>query len=138
MEFVKKHVIDLDFNRAVFTVSSGVPPQVQTNGWRIPMKLWNIRHFRLPTLINGKVIIDLLLDTSDSSTISLKKEDWDLVFPPRENAPVHKLLVVGINKKVTESVLARLPTIEVQSKRYSNVVCVLNPYDTAPSSSWSP
>jgi hypothetical protein len=133
MDFLIKHVIALDFDRQVFTVAHRVPPDVQANGWRIPMKPSNVRHFRVPTVIVGPTTLDLLLDTSDSSTISLKKADWDLIFPPGQNAPVHKLLLAGINKKVTESVLARLPKIEVGTQQYSNVTCVLSMYDTAPS-----
>lgn len=135
MEFLKNHVIELDFNRGVVGIGKEVPAQVRSNAWRIPMKLSNARHFRVPTLINGKLKMDLLLDTGDSSTISLKKEDWDLVFPPDEKTLVRKVLLAGLNKKVTESVLARLASVEVEveAHKYSNLVCVLSLYDTSPS-----
>lgn len=133
MDFLRKHVITLDFDRQVFTVANRVLPDVQTNGWRIAMKPSNGRHFRVPTLINATTTLDLLLDTSDSSTISLKKADWDLIFPPGQNVPAHKVVLAGINKKVTESVLTRLAKIEVGKQQYPNIICLLSMYPTAPS-----
>jgi predicted aspartyl protease len=133
MDLLKNHVVELDFDRGVVVISKEVPAQARTNAWRIPMRLSNKRHFLVPTLINGKVTLDLLLDTADSSTLSFKQEDWDLVFPPGENAAMHKVLLAGINKNVTESTLARLASVEVQSRKYSNVVCMLSLYETAPS-----
>lgn len=133
MDFLKKHVLELDFDRGIVSIGEDVPPEARANACRVPMKVSNVRHFRVPTLINGKVPFDLLLDTGDSSTISLKTADWATVFPPGQRAAVHKLLLSGINKKVTESSVARLESIEVQSNKYPNVLCVLSAYDTAPS-----
>jgi predicted aspartyl protease len=133
MEFLKHYVVELDFERGIVQFAREVPAHTRTNATRVPMKLSNQRHFRIPTALNGKTTLDLLLDTGDSSTISLKRADWNLVFPPGENAAVHKLLLAGLGKEVTESVLARLASFEVQSNRFANSLCVLSSYETAPS-----
>jgi len=133
MEFLKHYVVELDFERGLVHFAREVPAHTRTNAMRVPMKLSNQRHFRIPTALNGKITLDLLFDTGDSSTISLNRADWNLVFPPGESAAVHKLLLAGLGRQVTESVLARLGSLDLQSNRFVNVLCVLSSYETAPS-----
>ncbi len=133
MAFLKRHVVQLDFDQLVLKIGNEVSSQMHTSVWRIHMSPSNQSHFQIPVVINKCKTLELLLDLGDSSTISLKKADWETVFPPGARAPVHQVLLAGPEKKVTQSMSARLASFEIESHDYSNIVCALSAYETAPS-----
>ena len=134
MDFLNNHVVEMDFERQLFSVGKEVSQDIKETAWGIPLTLTNKRHFTASALLNSRVRLQLMIDSGDSATISLNNADWDRVFAPGNKPPTQKSLIAGLGTNVTDSQVARIQTLEIQSNKYLNLVCLLSPRTNSPSS----
>jgi hypothetical protein len=133
MDFLKNHLLEVDFDRSLVSIGGHLSEQIKKTAWGVPLSLSNKRHFTIPAVLNGKVKLNLLIDTADSSTVSLNQADWDKVFPPGDDSPMYKALLAGVGKKTTESRMARLRSLQIAGQTYSNLICPRSVFSAAPS-----
>ncbi|MCI0743993.1 MAG: PDZ domain-containing protein [Verrucomicrobia subdivision 3 bacterium] len=134
MDFLKDHVVEMDFERNRFSVSKTVREAAKQGARRVPMTPLNGRHFTIPAILNGHMSLNLQIDSGDSSTVSLIQSDWDMVFPPNGNPRTYRVLLAGIAKAPTGSRVARVQSLEVGGHVVSNVLCALRVFPGGSSS----
>lgn len=133
MDFLKDHLVQLDFERSLISIGGHLPEQTKKNARAVPLTVANKQHFTISAVLNQKVTLNLMVDSSDSSTVSLNQADWEKVFPPGDDSPMYKVLFAGISKQPTASRMARLRSLEIAGQTYSNVICPLSIFSNAPS-----
>jgi hypothetical protein len=135
MDFLRTRVVTMDFDAGTVSFGLVAAPEVKTNSWKVPLSVYNVRHFTVRAVLNDQVQLDVLLDSADSSSISLNSADWRKLFPFEKDAAIQNVLIAGIGlaSTVTESRVARVRSLEVGSTKYANLLCPLSPYATTPS-----
>lgn len=134
MDFLKDHVVEIDFERNLFSVGTLVRETTKQGARRVPMTPSNGRHFTIPAILNGHMNLNLQIDSGDSSTVSLTQGDWDKVFPAKANPRTYRVLLAGIGTPATVSRVARVQSLEVGGHAISNVICALRVFPGGSSS----
>ena len=73
--------------------------------------------------MNGSDSISLMLDTGDSSSTSLNKSDWDLVF--RTDTNFCNVTLATIGNQVRQSKVGRVKQMSFGAHTYANMLTVL-------------
>ncbi|HEU5396890.1 MAG TPA: PDZ domain-containing protein, partial [Verrucomicrobiae bacterium] len=71
------------------------------------------QHYTVKARANNTQELNLLIDTGDSSSISLNPNDWSAAFPVEASSPV-RATVAGLGNHVVRSKIARLHRLQIQ------------------------
>ena len=134
MDFLGKHVIEVDFDQNLLSVGAEVPQQIKQSAQTVPLALTNKLFFTVPAVLNGKLPLNLMIDSGSGRTLSLNPTDWKHAFPPNEHLPIHRLFIAGVGKEITQSRVGHLRSLEIAGQSFSNAVCALSAMSTVPSS----
>jgi hypothetical protein len=113
MDFLKHHPVELDFDNALFIIHNTTPEHFTRNASRIMMHPYNQRHHTIIAKLNEQALLNLMIDSAESRTISLNRTDWNRIFAPNAAMPVHKALIAQLGGKVTEAPIARLSRLQI-------------------------
>lgn len=77
LDFFANAIVSMDFDNRLFTLGNSLPAASRFT--RLPLQRLT-PHWTARGLLNGRHALDLLIDTGDSSSLSLNGSDWDTVF----------------------------------------------------------
>jgi hypothetical protein len=129
MDFFAKNVVTIDFANGILSLQTNVLGRVATSSFMVPLKKLSA-HYTIEASIDKIHKLDLLVDTGDSSSISLNAEDWQNVFSTNQSE-VFTTQIAGINNQVAESKTGRIDLFTIQDHDYTNLHATLihNPSD---------
>jgi PDZ domain len=129
MDFFAKNVVSIDFDSEMLTFQTNLPGKVAGSSFVVPLKRF-LAHYIIEASVDKVHKLNLLVDTGDSSSISLNDEDWQEVFSTSQ-AKVFTTQIAGISNQVAESKIGRIELLTIQNQDYTNLHATLihNPSD---------
>ena len=129
MDFLAKNIVRIDFDNQTVSLSSTVPDLIKKTYVAIPLKQFE-HHYMVEASVNHTDAINLLVDTGDSSSVSLNPEEWQKVFSGAETNGL-KTDVAGIGNQAAESRIEVLDKLAVEGLSYTNLhaTYIRNPAD---------
>jgi hypothetical protein len=119
-----------DFDRNSFSISTS--QSSDRNESYIPLRELSGR-LSVEATINGSENVVLLLDSSDTSAISLSQQDWKKVYKERANTVGKVALYSDVTGAVRKSQTARIRVLNIAGHEYTNLLCSLVPNPTSKS-----
>ncbi len=119
VEFFASNVVCVDFDARVLSVYSTVPDTVKNSAVCVPLKPL-YRHYTVEALVNRTWAVNLLVDTGDSSSVSLNPLDWGKVFPKGQDKVV-SATVASIENQVTNAMIGRIDLLTLKDYNYTNL-----------------
>jgi len=119
MDFLAKNVVRIDFDNQSVSLSGEVPYLVKHTYVAIPLKQFN-NHYMVEASVNRSSPIDLLVDTGDSSSVSLNPEEWQKAFAGTE-ATASSATIAGVGNQTAQSKTEVLDKLAIQGLTYTNL-----------------
>jgi hypothetical protein len=117
--------LSIDFERNCIAVSKGKGRPA--NDAFIPLRKRPDNRLAVEVTINDSEKALLLLDSSDSSSLSLNLDDWNRVFKAQAQKVGKTAFYSGVNGSVRTSQVARISALNVHGEKYTNLLCSLIP-----------
>lgn len=118
-------VASFDFNRGILSISSNAPEA--TDKSFISLRKFPDGRLAVETTINKSEKVLLLVDSSDSSSLSFNQQDWDKIFKGASAEAGKIAFYSGVDGTVRKSQNARIATLTVGRQEYTNLLCSLIP-----------
>ncbi len=131
MDFLRQHVIAIDLDRKVMTLSNNIPDDASRGELAIPLRSIRGQHVAVDATVN-QVPTQLMIDTGDSGSVSLNSTDWKQVFATG-HAKIRTILAGGASGDPMRISAARINSLKISSHYYSNLVATLVNNPGAPS-----
>jgi len=124
MDVLTNSVASFDFDQKIFSLGNILP---DTSGkWiEVPLRKSGLNFF-VSALINRSESIDLLVDTGDTSSVSLNASVWKQVFS-QEPTLQASVTVASVDNQVRTSKIGVLDAVTLQSLDYTNLHATLIP-----------
>jgi PDZ domain len=123
MDFFSNNVVTIDFDSKMLTFQTNVPGKVADSAFIVPLKQF-FAHYIIEASVDKIHKLNLLVDTGDSSSISLNDEDWQKLFSTGQ-AKVFTTKIAGINNQVAESKIGCIERLTIQNQDYTNLHATL-------------
>ncbi len=131
MDFFTHCIVSLDFERKLVNLYDSTPEQLKQAAVPVPLELADQR-YSARVVVNRIHPLDLLVDTGDNSSLSLNSESWQMVFSSNREDEI-TTTVAGVGNQVTQSKVAVVGRLSIQSLGYTNLHATLIRNTTDPS-----
>lgn len=118
MDFFARAVVSMDFDNKIFSVG-GSPPSASPRVTALPLHPLS-PHWTGRAQLNGSHALDLLIDTGDSSSLSLNAADWDTVFSGGQGR-VSTQTIGSLTGQIAEDKIGHVQSLSVAGLNYSNL-----------------
>lgn len=131
MDFLHQHVISIDLDKKVMTISEDVPENVQNRALAVPLQPVFNGHVAVDAMVN-QMGIRMMIDTGDSGSITLNPADWKRAFA-WSHTKVRSVLSGDGSSHSIQMLAARVNSMDLLSNHYENLVAAMARNPVAPS-----
>lgn len=131
MDVLQHWVVTFDFDRKIFTLSGAASQDVRTNFIAVPLRPVEPNGFVASLVIDRSASFDFMVDTGDSSSLSLNVSAWDRICS-MEKARQLSTTLGGMNEKVRQSKIMVLKDAALEKLAYTNLHATLIPNPADP------
>lgn len=123
MDWFAKNVVNINFDNQTFSVGGKVFGLVRKNFVAIPLEQTN-GYYASEVLVNRRNSLTLMIDTGDSSSVSLNQEDWKEVYSTNHEKTMTSIFADPIGL-TTPTKVGALDQVTLAQMNYSNLHAML-------------
>lgn len=123
MDWFEKNVVSMDFDAGTFSVGRTVPEIVKNTFFPVALEPAD-GYYTMPARVNQNRILDLMIDTGDSSSLSLNQLDWAKFLSTGQTKTMHVTEADAVNQ-VAQTRIAVLARLTIQGLNYTNLHATL-------------
>ena len=123
MDWFEKNIVSIDFDRKTFTLDPEIPATVSNTSVPVALEESN-RYYFMKVVVNRDKNLNLMIDTGDSSSMSLNQNAWQEVFSTNEMKTAAATVADAVNQ-VAQTRIGVLGEVAVQSLEYTNLHATL-------------
>ena len=129
MDFFARQVVELDFDRKACTLLDAVPQRVKDHFIAVPVEPIH-QQYQTQALINNQDTLDLMIDTGDTSSLSLNAQAWQELFSLHP-AKSYAATVSGVGDHIAQSEIRVVDNLNIQGLVKTNLhaMRIRNPAD---------
>lgn len=133
MSFFKDYVLTIDFDSRTMAFAKTVDGELRKKAIALPLSSIRRSHVAVEAVLNNTYPATLMVDSSDSSSISLNPADWERVFGKAENPNIRTVTMAVVGGETRRSSIARIGSIKLGGIEQRNLICALTPNPDTPS-----
>jgi len=119
LDWFAQNVVSINFDRQTFSVEPATPEIVRNTFVPVPLEPAN-GYYTMPVRLNGGQVFNLMIDTGDSSSLSLNEDDWGELFSTNQTKTVRATVADAVNQ-VAQTEIGVLGRLTIQSLNYTNL-----------------
>lgn len=119
MDFFEKNIVAIDFDNDTFSLEAAVPEAVKQASTAIPLRREE-HYYALDVMADHRQPLSLMVDTGDSSSVSLNEADWQQVFGNDQTNTITATVADAANR-IAQSKIGILAELEVKNLGYTNL-----------------
>jgi predicted aspartyl protease len=119
MDWFARNVVIIDFDHKTFTVAAGPPKNMGSTMVAVPLEPAN-GFYDVRARVNGDKMLDLMIDTGDSSSLSLNQQAWQEVFSTHQPKTVTATVADAVNQ-VAQTRIGVVGRVAIQGLQYTNL-----------------
>ena len=131
MDFLQNYVVSMDFDNQTLTIGDRVPEDATRGATTVPLTRMAKNSVGIPAVLNKTLRLMLMIDSGDTSSVSVNKGNWDNVANPKAKTQRH---FRGMLENPAAETLRVTVEVEVASHTYPNLLCSRWPREDATSS----
>jgi len=127
MDFLAHNIVSLDFDKKEAAFYGALPGEIAGGSTAIILKPLT-PHWAVTVWLNDHHPVDLMIDTGDSSSLSLNEKDWESVFSG-EDPHVTSSIIGTLGGQTARNQTALVEKMSLQNLSYRNLHAssILNP-----------
>jgi hypothetical protein len=127
----KNYILTVDFDTHTLVIATAL--KNGESAIALPLLPIKGRHVAVDAVLNDRHHVKLMIDSSDSASISLNPADWAVVFAEAAKQKLQPANMAMVGGKTYPSVLARIGSIKLERIEQKNLICAFSPNPNTPS-----
>lgn len=130
---LKQYAVTLDFDTRRLLIARALPEEAKQHAIALPLVSVERAYPAVDVLLNNRHSATLMIDSSDSCSISLNPADWNATFVGTDKSRFHPTSAAALESIPGGAMLTKLASLKLGTIEQTNLICTLIPNPQTPS-----